>query len=128
MIYVKKLEKDGPESSMISEWISKDSVHSANGITIDDVFEDDTEAALICDEQGPLIVARFHKSLRVAMQFRPEARLRIAKIGPEVTRWLQSVAKESKCKEVIIRPGGKADRFTAKLGFKEFIGRFLGVN
>lgn len=127
MIYVKKLTKDCPDSPMLEDWIRRDPVHSVNGVKLADVFEDGTEAALICDEHGPLMAVRFHRALRVAMQFRPDSGYRIAKVGKEVTAWLQKLAGESNCKEVIIRPGGKADRFTEKLGFKNFIGRFLGV-
>lgn len=127
MISVKSIERDDSEAALVGDWLSKDELHTTNGITLDDVFDDGTEAAMISDEQGPLIAVRFHKSLRVAMQFRPESRLRVARVGAEVTEWLKKVAKDEKCKEVIIRPGGKADKFSAKLGFREFIGRYLGV-
>lgn len=127
MIFAKPIKRDDPEAVLVADWLSKDELHSANGLTLDDVFDLDTEAVMLSDEHGPLIAIRFHKSLRVAMQFRPESRLRIARVGAEVTAWLRKTAKDAKYKEVIIRPGGKADKFSAKLGFREFIGRYLGV-
>lgn len=116
-----------PEAAMIAEWLAKDELHQQNGWTIDDVFEDGTDTVLVYDGEGPLIAIRLHKALRVAMQFRPESRLRIARIGAEVTKWLQNTAKKAKCNEVIIRPGGKAVKFAKRLGFRDFIGKFLGV-
>jgi len=126
MIYVKKLTKE-TDLPLVADWMSKDSYHADLGIKPEDAFEDGTETALICDEEGPIMVARFHKALRAAVQFNPETRLRNARAGKEVAEWFQQLAKKQGAKEVIIRPGGKAVKFTEKLGFREFTGKVLGV-
>jgi hypothetical protein len=112
---------------MFEAWCAKDPVHSANGITWADVTEKDTEAAVVYDEQGPISIVRFHKALRVAMQFNPDASYRVAKTADETVDWFGVLARSMGMKEVIIRPGGKAVRFAEKLGFKDFIGKFIGV-
>lgn len=127
MIYVQKLEKDSKETEFVRRWWEKDEFHQKSGVKFDELFADGTEAALVHDEQGPLIALRVHRSLRVAMQFRPESRIRIAKIGTEVVTWLKKLAKEGNMKEIIIRPGGKAENFSKKLGFLDFVGKILGV-
>jgi len=127
MIYVKKIQKTDPEARMVSEWLAQDSAHQMLGIKPEDIFEDGTETALVSDDNGPVIAIRFHRTLRVAMQFKPESRLRVARIGAEVVDWIKQVAKAGGEKEVIIRPGGKAVKFSKRLGFKQFIGRFVGV-
>jgi hypothetical protein len=126
-IFVKPIEKNDPEATLVAEWLAADAVHKANGITLDDAFADGTETVMVYDDEGPVIAVRFHKALRVAMQFKPDSRIRIAKIGPELLDWLKTLAKQVKCKEVIGRPGGKADSFFKKLGCADFIGRVLGV-
>ena len=127
MIAVKPITKNDPEAQLVAEWLSKDALHVANGLTLNDAFADGTETVMVYDGEGPLIAVRFHKALRVAMQFRPESRIRIAKASGEILDWLKSLTKQVHCKELIIRPGGKADNFAKRLGFREFIGRFLGV-
>lgn len=127
MIYVKKITKTDPEAATVAEWLAKDAAHQALGIKPEDIFEDGTETALISDENGPIIAIRFHRALRVAMQFKPESRLRIARVGVEVVDWIKQVAKAGGEKEVIIRPGGKAVKFAKKRGFLDFVGKYLGV-
>lgn len=128
MIYVKKLSREDPDTKLVEDWLKQDEFHQSQGITIEDLFAPNTEAAIIYDEQGPIQAVRFHKSLRAASQFNPKARIRNARVGAEVAAWFQKLAKESGCTEVIIRPGGKAVNFTERLGFLPFIGKFLGVN
>ena len=127
MIYVKKLTRNDPDVAQVEQWLKEDEFHQQQGLKIDDLFAPNTEAALIYDEQGPIQAVRFHKALRAASQFNPRAKLRNARVGHEVAEWFKKLAKESGCNEVIIRPGGKAVRFTEKLGFLPFIGKFLGV-
>lgn len=124
MITVKPVHKGDPEAEMVAEWLAKDELHQSLGLTMDDVFAHGY-TDLISDEQGPLIAVRTHLALRAAMQFRPESRLRIARVGAEVVEWMKKEAKEARAAEVIIRPGGKAKNFAEKLGFKEFIGKFI---
>lgn len=126
MISIKQVHKSDPEAALVAEWLAKDELHQALGLTMKDVFEHGP-IDLISDEQGPLIAVRTHLAMRAAMQFRPESRLRIARIGAEVVKWMQKEAKDWNCAEVIIRPGGKAQKFATKLGFREFIGKYLGV-
>lgn len=126
MISVKQVFKDSPEAKLVEEWLTKDELHQSLGLTMEDVFEYGY-IDLISDEQGPLIAVRTHLALRAAMQFRPESRLRIARIGAEVVNWMKKEAEEAKCAEVVIRPGGAAQKFAEKLGFREFIGKYLGV-
>lgn len=112
----------------ISDWIARDPTHVAAGITFKDVMEEGTEAFVISDPSGfPLMVARYHLAFRVAMQFNPEAKFRVAKYAPEVMRGLQEEAKNRGANEIMIRPGGAARSFSERLGFKEFIGKFIGV-
>lgn len=127
MIYVKTVKATDPEAEMIADWLANDPDHQKSGITMEEVFAEGTEAALIYDENGPIMAARFHKALRVAVQFNPKTRLRNARAGKEVAEWFRQLAVGTKCKEVIVRPGGKARKFVKKLGFKSFIGRFLSV-
>jgi hypothetical protein len=127
MIYVRKVSKTDPEAEIAKEWLANDPEHQKLGIQPEDVFEDGTELALIYDEQGPIMAARFHRALRAAVQFNPQTRLRNARAGKEVAEWFQKIASESGCKEVIVRPGGRAKRFTERLGFSDFIGKVLKV-
>ena len=128
MIYIKPITKDDENAKLTEEWIGQDDFHKKAGITIDDVFKKGTEAVMVYDEHGPVIAVRFHKALRVAMQFKPESRIRVAKIGHEVTKWLEELAGAVNCNEVIIRPGGKAEKFSEKLGFKNFAGKVIDAN
>jgi multidrug efflux pump subunit AcrB len=126
MIYVKKIEKTDPDAVLAIEWLLNDPYHQKLGITPEEMF--DGEVALIHDEDGPIMVVRFQKALRVAIQFNPKTRLRNAKAGAEVVKWFQQIAKQTECDEVIVRPGGKAVQFADKLGFRNFVGKVLGVN
>jgi hypothetical protein len=125
-ISVKRVSRDDPEVGMVADWLAKDELHQSLGLTMEDVFAHGP-IDLISDEQGPLIAVRTHLAMRAAMQFRPESRLRIARIGSEVVDWMKREAKDRNCSEVVIRPGGKAQKFAEKLGFREFIGKYLGV-
>jgi hypothetical protein len=130
MIYVRKIDPKNvsPEDhALISDWLSKDKEHQALGISPKQFFEPDTELAIIHDEDGPRMIVRFHKALRVAVQFNPDTPFKNAKIGREVTNWFKTLAKNMNAKEVITRPGGKAIRFVEKLGFKNFVGKFIGI-
>lgn len=126
MISVKQVFKNSPEAKLVEDWLAKDELHQSLGLTMEDVFEHGY-IDLISDEQGPLIAVRTHLALRAAMQFRPESRLRIARIGAEVVDWMKKEAEDVNCAEVIIRPGGKAQKFAEKLGFREFIGKFIKI-
>lgn len=125
MIYVKKITKDSPEAALAIEWLQNDTFHRDLCITTDDLF--DGEVALVYDDDGPIMAVRFQKALRAAVQFNPKTRLRSARAGAEVTKWFQQLAADSGCSEVIVRPGGKAIRFVERLGFKDFVGKVLGV-
>jgi hypothetical protein len=125
MIYLKPFKKGDPEAKLAEEWLTQDTVHQDLGIKTDDFYEKGTELVMVCDEQGPIMAVRFHKALRVAMQFRPNSRIRVAKVGKEVVQWLKELAQRVNCNEVIIRPGGKAKKFSEKLGFREFFGKFI---
>jgi hypothetical protein len=127
MIYVKKLTRNDPDTAEVEKWLAEDEFHQSQGITIEDLFTDKSEAAIIYDEQGPIQAVRFHLALRAASQFNPRARLRNARVGKEVAKWFQKLARERGCNEVVIRPGGKAIRFTEKLGFLPFIGKYLSA-
>lgn len=127
MILITSVTKNDEDAAKIREWLAKDAVHQANGITEDDIFAEDTETIMIHDGSGPLMAVRLHRALRVAIQFAPNSRIRTAKVGSEVVEWFKSLAQAGKFKEIIVRPGGKADKFAEKLGFKSFIGRFIGV-
>jgi len=108
---------------LVSEWLSQDVVHSANGIKWADVTAPGTYAEVISDEDGVIItIVRYHAALRVAMQFNPNATYRVAKHGKELADMLKQRARGIGAKEVIIRPGGKAVRFADKLGFIDFTG------
>ena len=113
---------------MIAEWIAQDKLHLELGITVDDLFTPNCIPVLISDDQGPLIAIRVWKALRFGMQFKPESRIRIAKIGAEVVSGLQKIAENLSCTEVICRPGGKAVGFASALGFQDFEGQMIRVN
>lgn len=125
MIYVRKLtEEDRP---MVTEWIAADEYHTAMGITTAMVYEPGTEAAIVYDEDGPIQIVRFHRALRAAAQYNPKTRLRCARAGKEVKEWIEQIARENGAKEVIIKPGGRAVKFTEHLGYLPFEGKFSGV-
>lgn len=125
MISVKQVHKGDPEAAMVAEWLAKDELHQALGLTMDDVFEHGY-IDLISDEQGPLIAVRTHLALRAAMQFKPGSRLRIARIGAEVVEWMKKEAKDARAAEIIVRPGGKSINFAERLGFlKEVFWRIV---
>ena len=127
MIYVKKLQRTDPEANLVAEWLKNDAFHQQLGITMDEVFDPNSEVALIFDENGPVMAVRFQQALRVAIQFNPDTPYRSAKVAREVVQWFKDLAKKSGKTEVVIRAGGKAAKFAEKLGFKEFIGQFIEV-
>ena len=49
LIFVKPLARAGSEAELVADWLAKDELHSANGLTLDDVFAPDTEAVMISD-------------------------------------------------------------------------------
>ena len=113
---------------LFEKWLEKDELHKSLGITWDDLGEWGTTSYVVLDDDGePLIFVRIYTAMRVAMQFNPNRPYATAKIAEVVVQWLQSCAAEKGAKEVIIRPGGRARRFAERLGFQEFIGKFISV-
>jgi hypothetical protein len=123
MIYVRKVNKTDPEGRIAEEWLANDPEHQKLGITPEQIW--DGEVALIYDEDGPIYAIRFQKALRVAVQFNPRTKLRNARAGKEVAEWLQGLARNSNCSEVIVRAGGRAAKFVKRLGFSDFVGQYL---
>jgi len=126
MIYVRKIDEE-KDRLLIANWLANDPEHQALGIKVEDFFESGTEAAIVFDDNGPRMIIRFHKALRAAVQFNPETPLANARIGKDVREWFENLAVDMGAKEVIIRPGGKAVRFTERLGFENFDGKFIKV-
>jgi hypothetical protein len=116
-----------PQEEFFNTCLNKDDVHTQSGISWKDVTEDGTESYLISDEHGPLMTVRLHNALRVAIQFDPDAKYRSAKAAKEVVAWFSDIAKKRGAKEVIIRPGGGAVPFSERLGFRDFIGKFIPI-
>ena len=131
MIYIRQFKKTDSDietiKQRIADALAKDDLHRAMGLTVDRIFDENTESVEISDENGPLMAVRFHRALRIAIQFYPNRRFRIAKVAKEVVEWFKSLAKSGLYKEIIIRPGGKARNFANKLGFEPFIGKVVGV-
>ncbi len=127
VIYVREIKKNDKESDLVRGWLDKDTDHQALGVQFDELFRPGTDAALIYDENGPLMAARFHRALRIGMQFDPEHSYRTAKIAKEVVKWFRELAEAGNYQEIIIRPGGKARMFAEKLGFDAFDGQILHV-
>lgn len=127
VIYVREVKKDDQHSDLIRGWLEKDPSHQALGIRFDDIFQPNTDMALIYDENGPLMAARFHRALRIGMQFDPEHAYRTAKVGKEVVEWFKELAQAGNYREIIIRPGGKARAFAERLGFDAFDGQILNL-
>jgi len=127
VIYVKKIEKTDPESDLVVKWLKNDAFHQQVGITEDQIWEPNSEVALIHDENGPVMAVRFQKALRVAIQFNPETAYRSAKVAKEVVNWFKTLAQKQKCTEIVIRPGGKAENFSEKLGFEPFNGKVMRI-
>jgi hypothetical protein len=125
MIRVKKITKDSPDAALVLDWLKNDEYHQSIGITPEQIW--DGEVALVYDEEGPVMAIRFQRALRAAVQFNPRTKLRNARAGKEVSEWLQSLARQSHCSEVIVRAGGRAKPFVKRLGFQEFDGQFLKV-
>jgi hypothetical protein len=117
------------DEPLVSSWLENDPLHKANNITWADVIEPGTYAEVISDEDGVILsIVRYHAALRAGMQFNPSAAYRVAKHGKELKEMLQQRARNIGAKEVIICPGGKAVRFTDRLGFVDFKGsKIAGV-
>lgn len=116
------------DKELFEKWLDKDELHKSLGITWNDLGEWGTTSYVVLDDDGePLIFVRTHAAVRVAMQFNPDRPYKTAKVAKEVVEWLQNQARYRGAKEVIIRPGGKAKSFAERLGFKEFIGKFIEV-
>ena len=125
VIYVREIKKGDEYNQVVASWLDKDDHHRATGRTIDELFSPGTQAALVYDEIGPLMAARFHRALRIAMQFDSEHPYRTAKVAKEVVKWFKELAKAGNFNEIIIRAGGPAIPFAKKLGFDDFDGQFL---
>lgn len=116
------------DEPLVSKWLEEDEIHRAIGIKWQDVIAPGTVANVVTDEHGVILtVVRYHLALRAAMQFNPEASYRIAKHGNELREMLRKSAEFVGAIEIIIRPGGDAVRFTEKLGFADFSGKYIGV-
>jgi hypothetical protein len=126
MISAKPISPDDRE--FFDACLSKDELHKSLGISFSDLETANTESFLISDESGPLMTVRLHNALRVAIQFNPGTTYRSAKAANAVIEWFKGIARERKCNEVIIRPGGGAAKFAEKLGFLDFVGKFIGVS
>ena len=113
---------------LFEKWLEKDELHKQLGITWDNLGEWGTTSYVVLDDDGePLIFVRIHTAMRVAMQFNPDRPYKTAKIAKEVVEWLQNLADDKGAREVIIRPGGKAEAFAEKLGFRTFTAKFIEV-
>lgn len=123
MIFVRSAEAS--DRKFFEECLAKDETHKALGLSWGDAT--DGSLYLVYDQQGPLMFVRLHKALRAAVQFDPDAKYRSARAGSKVKEWLAGKAREIGATEVIVRPGGKAARFTERLGFWPFVGKFFGV-
>lgn len=111
------------DESLVSDWLARDEIHRNLGYTWNHLLEKDTTAAIVFDEVDiPLLAVRFHKALRVGMQFNVDQPYKVAKHMREVVAAMQEYAKQNNAKEIIIRPGGKAIRLADGLGFKDFTG------
>lgn len=106
------------DKPLVQAWLDADEVHRTLGLSVDQLFEPGSRSVLISDERGPLLAVRLQLALRVAMQFDDSHHFRTAKAAPEVVCWLKQMAETIGATEVIIRPGGKARCFAAKLGFR----------
>lgn len=111
------------DESLVSDWLARDEIHRSLDYTWDHLLEKDTTSAIVFDESDiPLLAVRFHKAIRVGMQFNVDQPYRVAKHMREVVAAMQEYAKQNNAKEIIIRPGGKAIRLAEDLGFKDFTG------
>jgi hypothetical protein len=116
-----------PQEEFFNACLNRDDIHKSLGISSKDLTEEGTESYLISDEHGPLMTVRLHSALRVAIQFDRDATYRSAKVAKEVVSWFSDIAKKRGAKEVIIRPGGGAVPFSERLGFRDFIGKFIQI-
>ena len=117
------------DEPLVSDWLARDPVHKAAGLTWKDVVAPNTYAEIVTDSDGIVLeVIRYHIALRIALQFNPDEPYRIAKHSKEVVEALKQKTRELNAKELIIRPGGKAVHFAEKLGFEDFTGsKVIGV-
>lgn len=113
------------DEEFFNECLSKDKTHQSLGVTFKDLSDGDSY--LVSDERGPLMFVRLQNALRVAIQFNPDTPLRSARAAKQVVNWFSDIARGRKAKEVIIRPGGGAVKFSDKLGFKDFVGKYITV-
>lgn len=125
VICIREIKQGDEYNDVVAGWLQKDAFHQAIGIQTDELFAPETDAALIYDENGPLMAARFHRALRIGMQFDPDHAYRTARVAKEVVEWFKELARQGNYKEIIVRPGGKANQFTEKLGFRPFDGKIL---
>lgn len=115
------------DEAQFNEWLAKDDLHKSLGLTFADVQEPGTEAYLVSDASGPLMVVRRHRATRIAIQFDPSVPIRTARASKEILEWIKSLAREDDAIEIIIRPGSKAGKFADHLGFMEFNGQFMKI-
>jgi hypothetical protein len=122
---IRKLQPS--ERELFEMWLSRDTVHRRNEINWEQVIEPGTEAHVVSDDDGPISIVRTHNALRCAMRFNTFQPFRVAKSGEEMREWLCGMAKDNGQSEIIIRPVGKAVRFSDKLGFADSNGKFIKV-
>lgn len=116
------------DEPLVTSWLEQDELHQQLGLSFKNVVEPGTEAYLVCDDAGvPFITLRLSLALRVGMQFDPGSPFKSAKYAPEVIDWMKRAGALAGAKELIIRPGGKAVNFSTKLGFEDFIGKYMEI-
>lgn len=116
------------DEPLVSSWLAQDELHQQLGLSFGNLLEPQTEPYLVSDDSNvPFIAIRLHLSLRAAMQFDPSQPYKSAKYAPEVIDWMKRAGKLAGAKELIIRPGGKAVNFADRLGFEDFIGKYMEI-
>ncbi|MGA7766028.1 MAG: hypothetical protein WCA27_07350 [Candidatus Sulfotelmatobacter sp.] len=107
---------------LVQGWLDKDEIHKASGLTVDKLFEDDTEAWIIYSNDKPLMAVRRWKMSRFAAQFNPDTPYQTAKAAKDVLQKLEEMAESEDCIEVACRPAaGRATNFVERLGFVPFV-------
>lgn len=124
----KQIQRTDPEAALVAEWLKNDAFHQQVGIQESEIWEPNSEVHLISDENGPVMAVRLQTALRVAIQFNPETPYRNAKVAQDVVDWFKGVGQQKKCTEIIIRPGGKAEKFSEKLQFEPFDGKRMRIS
>ena len=105
---------------LIQQWLEAGPYWQGEKITKDKLIGPSVDSVIFSDEEGPVLSIQFYKVVRAHVQFKPNARLRTARMLSKVVPKLLAVAKNSGFTEMVFSSPSKAvAAFFARFGFRE---------